>query len=104
MDGGVRSPRRCHVPCALAFGGPRHSSRHRFSRVLLQAESLVIDGVSHGFKLKFFFDTNPYFTNEVRWWGLRAGRQGSALVLMCPTRESIRGTRAVAMSTRAHAR
>ncbi|GFR42866.1 hypothetical protein Agub_g3857, partial [Astrephomene gubernaculifera] len=31
----------------------------------IQAESLVIDGVSHGFKLRFFFDANPYFTNEV---------------------------------------
>lgn len=26
----------------------------------------MVDGVSHGFKLRFLFDSNPYFTNEVR--------------------------------------
>ncbi|PNW79469.1 hypothetical protein CHLRE_09g416350v5 [Chlamydomonas reinhardtii] len=31
----------------------------------IQAEGLVVDGVSHGFKLRFLFDSNPYFTNEV---------------------------------------
>ncbi|KXZ45416.1 hypothetical protein GPECTOR_55g322 [Gonium pectorale] len=31
----------------------------------VQAEALVEDGVSHGFKLRFFFDSNPYFTNEI---------------------------------------
>ncbi|PNH05128.1 hypothetical protein TSOC_008645 [Tetrabaena socialis] len=31
----------------------------------IQAEALVVDGVSHGFKLRFFFNSNPYFPNEV---------------------------------------
>ncbi len=59
---------------------------YRISRVSPQAESLVIDGVSHGFKLKFFFDSNPYFTNEVGRCGPGIGRQGSAHVITCVTR------------------
>ncbi|GIL51856.1 hypothetical protein Vafri_7768 [Volvox africanus] len=31
----------------------------------IQSEALVVDGVPHGFKLRFLFDPNPYFTNEV---------------------------------------
>ncbi|KAJ9511508.1 hypothetical protein QJQ45_029831 [Haematococcus lacustris] len=33
--------------------------------LLLQSEPLVEDEVLHGFKLKFLFDENPYFTNTV---------------------------------------
>lgn len=31
----------------------------------IQAENIFEDGTPRGFKLRFYFDTNPYFTNEV---------------------------------------
>lgn len=33
----------------------------------IQGENIFEDGQPRGFKLKFFFETNPFFTNEASW-------------------------------------
>jgi hypothetical protein len=48
-----------------ARGRPSQSSCWNVRFCIPQSEALLEDGVSHGFKLRFLFDSNPFFSNEV---------------------------------------